>query len=262
MVDDNFLGPGTAGKRRAAAVAEEIQRRGLKIRYHISCRVNDVEESIMRTLQASGLISVSLGVESGVQRMLDTYNKNVTVEQNIGALQLLNKLQIPTLAYVIYFDPYTTLAEARQNLEFLKYIRGLPCVRFEKILFRKLIPISGTDLFDKIKADGLLRGNYLRGHHFSFKDPRVAVLADFMETIDLRFERVLQNEQFRRIRGMYEFKKGFEFVVADKAIELLGSARRWTKRDSLGRLNALLSAELRKAFGSDRSENTAQPAII
>ncbi len=260
FVDDNFLGPGLAGKRRAAAVAAEIRRRGLRIRYHISCRVNDVEDSTMRTLKESGLISVSLGVESGVQRILDTLNKNVTVEQNIAALQLLNRLGIPALAYIIFFDPYMTLAEAKENLEFLKYIRTFDNVRFERIVFRKLIPISGTDIFAKIRSDGLLRGNFLSGHHFVFKEKRVSALADFMETIDLRFERLLQNEKFRRIDGLYPLKEGFEFLFAEKAIELLASAR-WKKAEALRRLSELLNSELRRTFGSSRGETPVHSPI-
>jgi anaerobic magnesium-protoporphyrin IX monomethyl ester cyclase len=253
LVDDNFLGPGTVGKKRATAVAAEIQRRGLHIRYHVSCRVNDVEEPTMRALKDSGLISVSLGVESGVQRMLDTFNKNITVEQSIAAVQLLNGLGIPALVYIIFFDPYMSLAEARENVQFLKYVRSLDHVRFEPIIFRKLIPISGTAIFEQIRSDGLLRGNYLNGHYFAFKDRRVALLADFMETLDLRFERALQNEAFRQIDGLYEsFKAVFEFSVAEKAIDLLASAR-WKKEEAYAQLNNLLSTELRKTFGSGLS---------
>jgi 5-methoxy-6-methylbenzimidazole methyltransferase len=248
MVDDNFLGPGAAGKRRAAAIAAEIRRRGLKISYHISCRVNDVDEPTMRVLKESGLFSVSLGVESGVQRILNTFNKKTTVDQNVAALQVLQGLGIPTLAYIIFFDPYMTLAEVQENVQFLKALRGLDNVRFEAILFRKLIPISGTDLFERIRNDGLLRGNYLSGHHFVFQDRRVSLLADFMEEVDLRFEAALQNEQLRAVGGLYSVKHRLQFRLAEKAIELLASGR-FRKAERLRRLQELLVTELHQTFG-------------
>jgi radical SAM superfamily enzyme YgiQ (UPF0313 family) len=253
MVDDNFLGPGRRGKQRAVAIAEEIRRRKLSIRFHASCRVNDVDEPTMRALQEAGLISVSLGVESGIQRMLDTFNKNTTVEQNRDALTLLHRLHIPTLAYVIFFDPYTTLAEARENLNFLQEIRALDTVRFELILFRKLIPISGTTLFDRIRLDGLLKGNPLSGHSFRFRDRRVALLADFLETIDLRFESALQQDEFRQVEGIYAFKESFQFAMAASAIDLLASDH-GTDTERSRRLDALFRAGLRKAFGFSPSE--------
>ncbi|MFI5006240.1 MAG: B12-binding domain-containing radical SAM protein [Solirubrobacterales bacterium] len=257
MVDDNFLGPGRRGKQRAVAIATEIRRRRLSIRFHASCRVNDVDEPTMRALQEAGLISVSLGVESGVQRMLDTFNKNTTVAQNLAALTLLQRLSIPTLAYVIFFDPYTTLAEARENLQFLQTIRALDTVRFELILFRKLIPISGTTLFERIRRDGLLKGNPLSGHSFRFRDRRVALLADFLETIDLRFESALQHEEFRQIDGMYTLKESFQFVMAARAIDLLASGR-GMERDARRRLDGLFRTALREAFGFSPSE----PAVF
>jgi radical SAM superfamily enzyme YgiQ (UPF0313 family) len=249
MVDDNFLGPGRMGKRRAAAIAAEIQRRGLAIRFHASCRVNDVEEATMRVLKDAGLVSVSLGVESGVQRLLDAFNKGTTVEQNVTALHLLDRLEIPALAYIIFFDPYTTLAEARENVAFLRRIRQLDHVRFEDVVFRRLIPISGTELFARIRADGLLRGNCLTGHRFVFTDRRVGLLADFMELFDLRFERILQDGRFRRIEGLRGFKEKLQLDVADRAIDLLASSR-CSRTEASRRLDELLGAEMRGLFGT------------
>ncbi len=248
LVDDNFMGPGSLGQTRARAVAAEIKRRGLKIRYHISCRVNDVEECTMQSLKDSGLISVSLGIESGVQRILDTFNKNITVSQSITALQILQRLQIPTRVYIIFFDPYMTLAEAKENLHFLQYIRSFDNVRFENIIFRKLIPVSGTAIFEKLLADGMLRGNYLTGHYFVFKDSGVALLSNFMETIDSRCEKLFLKDEFKKIDGLYEsFKTVFEFAVMEKAIELL-EADRWKKSEAQIQLDNLLSKELRALF--------------
>ena len=248
MVDDNFLGPGAAGKRRAVAIADELLRRHLDIRFHASCRVNDVDEPTMRTLREAGLISVSLGVESGVPRMLATFNKNVTVAQNLAALELLERLDIPTLAYMIFFDPWSTLAEARENVAFIRRIRALKTVRFELILFRKLIPISGTDVFARIREAGLLRGDYLKGHRFEFVDERVALLAEFLETIDLRFESALQDERFRAVDGMYALKESLQLDLAEKAIAWFDSARR-VPRTARARLDGLLADELRRRFG-------------
>jgi radical SAM superfamily enzyme YgiQ (UPF0313 family) len=260
MVDDNFLGPGRAGKRRATAIAKEILRRRLPIQFHASCRVNDVDEPTMRILQEAGLISVSLGVESGVQRLLDTFNKNTTVEQNIAALKLLDRLSIRTLAYIIFFDPYTTLVEARENLDFLLSIRTLPNVRFELILFRKLIPVSGTELFEHIRGDGLLRGDAISGHWFVFRNPKVALLADFLESIDLRFEAALQNERFRGIDGMYALKESFQFLLAEKAIDLLASARA-QRPELLSCLNKMFRSKLREAFGFGLGEPIVSLAL-
>ena len=258
FVDDNFLGPGKVGRERAVKIAEEIKRRNLSIQYHLSCRVNDVDEPTVRVLKESGLFSASLGVELGVQRMLDTFNKNITVAQSYTALEILDKLGISIQVYIIFFDPYMTLAEVRENVRFLQAIRELENVRFEGVIFRKLIPISGTAIFDQLKHDKLLRGNYLAGHSFKFKDPLVAVFADFMETIDIRFERIYQDPAYRSINYLYElFKEQFEFSFAEKALDLIQGSR-MKRAEAFAKMNDLLSLELRRTF-SKREERVYVP---
>jgi anaerobic magnesium-protoporphyrin IX monomethyl ester cyclase len=243
FVDDNFMGPSANGRRRARAVAEEIERRGLDIAFHASCRVNDVDEETIRALQRAGLVSLSLGVESGVPRVLRTFNKHITPQQSLDAVSMLERLGIPTLVYIIYFDPYMTLDEALANLQFLVELRGHDNVRFEEIIFRGYIPVSGTPLFDQVRADGLLRGNYLDGHSFSFVDGRVAMLADFMERVDMRFERLFQRDAFRRINGLYSgFKEYFEFVIAERAIAILEASSAIDRPED--RLDQMLRQEL------------------
>jgi radical SAM superfamily enzyme YgiQ (UPF0313 family) len=236
LVDDNFLGPGRRGRKRASAIAGEILRRGLDLRFHASCRVNDVDEDTMRLLQRAGLFSVSVGVESGVPRQLETYNKRVTVRQSEQKLRLLDRLGIPTLAYVIFFDPYMTLDEVTTNVAFLRRVATLDHVRFEEIIFRRLIPISGTPLFDRIRDDGLLTGNYLTGHAFTFEDERVGQLSEFMETVDLRIERAFQEPEYRRVPGLYTaMKERVELDLADRCVEAI-------RRESEGGAAALGAA--------------------
>jgi anaerobic magnesium-protoporphyrin IX monomethyl ester cyclase len=253
FVDDNFLGPGKAGRKRAIAIAEEIKRRNIQIQYHLSCRVNDIDEATIRILNESGLFSVSLGVESGVQRMLDTFNKQISVDQSLRALEILNGLEISVQVYIIFFDPYMTLQEVRENVQFLQRIQSLDHIRFEGIVFRKLIPISGTTIFEQLKRDKLLRGNYLSGYSFRFRDPMVSVFADFMETVDLRFERIYQFAEYRNIDHLYEaFKEIFEFSFAEKALDLIEGSR-MKQAEAFAKLNDLLSVELRRTFSPDAS---------
>jgi anaerobic magnesium-protoporphyrin IX monomethyl ester cyclase len=250
IIDDNFMGPGRRGQRRAIEFADEIRRRGLDIRFHASCRVNDVYEPSIRALKDAGLISVSLGVESGVPRMLRTFNKHITPEQSLETVALLDRLEIRTLAYIIFFDPYMTLREVAENLEFLKRLRAFDNLRFEEIIFRKLIPVSGTPLFDQLRSDGLLRGDYLAGHSFVFVDRRVEVLADFMEEIDLRFERALQRDSFRLIKGFYSgFKENFEIDVAEQALAIVEGPQ-GNETETHDRLMQLLSCELHREFAT------------
>lgn len=259
IVDDNFIGPGRQGKARATAIAAELSRRSLPIRFHASCRVNDVDEPTMRALQDSGLISVSLGIESGLQRVLDTFNKHTTVAQNLVAVEMLDRLDLGVTVYFIFFDPYMTLAEARENIAFLKSLQTYPRVRFERVIFRKLIPVSGTAIFDRLDSDHLLRGNPFDGHYFEFRDWRVAFLSEFMEGIDLRGESVLSQKPFQNLRDLYLwYKTSFAFGLAEQAIDLLASTR-CNKAGARSELEHLLSNSLRSAFCTETDSTATTP---
>ena len=105
IVDDNFIGPRKQGKARATAIAAELKRRCLPVRFHASCRVNDVDENTMLVLKDSGLISVSLGVESGLQRVLDCFNKHTTVAQNSAAVESLDPAEYRSHSLLYLFRP-------------------------------------------------------------------------------------------------------------------------------------------------------------
>lgn len=60
--------------------------------FSISGRVNLVDEHLLITLREAGCTMVGYGIESGSQKMLDTMNKGVTVEQAKIAINLTKKI--------------------------------------------------------------------------------------------------------------------------------------------------------------------------
>lgn len=62
-------------------ITQQINRSGLKIKYSVNSRVDLRDNSIFKKLKESGCDTVSFGIESGSQKILDNVGKNVTVEQ-------------------------------------------------------------------------------------------------------------------------------------------------------------------------------------
>lgn len=91
--DDNFIGPGVKNRERVLRIIDEMKARKLDFTFTIECRVDEADEEILRMLKEVGLTRVFLGVESGVQRQLDTYNKKITVEQSRRAIELIRNLE-------------------------------------------------------------------------------------------------------------------------------------------------------------------------
>jgi len=142
FVDDTFFGPGLLGKERVREFSAEILRRNIKCKFKFECHVKDIEPEIFSLLKSAGLVRVFLGLESGVQQMLDRFNKMSTVEQNKKSLHILSELGIGVDIGFIMFDPYTTFEEVKQNLGFLKSIdtyRG-------PLMFQDMIIAKGSEM--------------------------------------------------------------------------------------------------------------------
>lgn len=153
FTDDNFFGLPGKGKGRAMKIGRLIMSRGLKFEYSVLCRVNDLDEGILRFLKLSGLKSLFVGFESGVDRALKTFNKGITADQNRKAVDLIKKVGIKCFPGFIMFDPYTTLDEVKQNLEFVEYAeRDSDLIKIDDLL-GSLQPFTGTSIKEKLEEE-------------------------------------------------------------------------------------------------------------
>lgn len=164
FVDDNFIGVGEKGKQRAREIAEALLREGIQVEFFISCRVTDVEEELFALLKRAGLSTVGLGIEAGNQRQLDTFNKGATVEDNKQAIRTLRKIGVEPGVGFIMADPYLTPAELVENVQFLKDVG----IKLSDLSFPlgELWLFDGTDILERLRAEGRVRGDYLKGYSY------------------------------------------------------------------------------------------------
>jgi len=167
FVDDNFIGGGEKSKRRAREISEALIKENIGVSFSLSCRVSDVEEELFALLKRAGLSAVCIGIESGNQRQLDTYNKGVTVEDNKRALHILRKVGVEPGIGFIMGDPYLTPAELLENMKFLKEMG----IKLSELSFPlgELWLFDGADILERLRAEGRVRGDYLRGYSYVAK---------------------------------------------------------------------------------------------
>lgn len=171
FLDDNFFGRGEVGVRRAWDFIEELRRRGLRIQFSIECRVDNVEEDLFKALRDAGCVEVRLGIESGVQRILDRYGKGTTVEKNREVLLKLKEWGLAAKIGFIPFDPTMSVEELMQNGEFLRSV-GNP----EAFNYNKIVVEVGTPLERLFEKEGRLIKPGPWKRDYTFDDPKVAVL--------------------------------------------------------------------------------------
>lgn len=144
--DDEFLLVGNQGIERVKLFANEIQRRNISIRFSIYSRSNCINDEIVRILVNSGLYCVFLGIESFSQSALDRLNKNLTVQENLNAINVLLEYGVHIRLGMIMFDRYTTPEEFHATLTTLKSVfSSKPELVFQSMFFSNvLIPLADT----------------------------------------------------------------------------------------------------------------------
>lgn len=108
-------------------------------------RVNQVDEDFLVLMKDAGCVKLFFGFESGSQRILDSMNKHITVEQCINAASLCHKLDIRFYSsYIVnYFD------ETEEDLKATEQL--IMITRPDSLAINKFSPIPGSVDYDKTK---------------------------------------------------------------------------------------------------------------
>ena len=145
IMDPLFMGH----RARLVAICDEIRRRGLTIRWGCDTSVNVIDPEIVRTIAAAGCYDLSLGIESGVQRLLDRVNKKIRLPKVVEAVHTIkahSDIQLEGL--FILGLPGETEAD---SLETIRFAKRLP---LDMAQFSILCPYPGSPLFEELAAAG------------------------------------------------------------------------------------------------------------
>ena len=144
--DDCFV----VDKKRVYKFCDLLDASGLDIKWSCCGRVTIVDEPLLRRMRASGCTSVSYGIESGSQEILDRYHKGAKVERAKEAIRATRAagLRCPTSFMLGSFGE--TRETAWETVEFCKDA-GIP---LQALMLTT--PYPGTPLYEEAKARGLI----------------------------------------------------------------------------------------------------------
>lgn len=176
FVDAEIFGSGKKGKKRVEEIADEIKRRGLRIRYSFNCRPEDISEKLFSYLKETGLSLVYIGLESGSQSQLDRWQRCSTVEIGKQAISVLKRLQINCQVGFILYDPWTSIGELIESLALIKEIKMVSLPLFVRAM--EIRP--GMPLEKRILNSAEIKHNKPFRYDYVFHDERVEMFRDIM----------------------------------------------------------------------------------
>jgi radical SAM superfamily enzyme YgiQ (UPF0313 family) len=114
----------TANKKRVTEICELILKRGIKMNWACETRVDlGSEESFIALMAKAGCKGIYVGAESGSQRMLDFYNKQIKVEQIMATCRHAKKHGIVTAMSLIVEHPRETWKDKFDTWKLIKLTR-------------------------------------------------------------------------------------------------------------------------------------------
>jgi len=169
--DDDFPLFGQVWRRWANEFVHELERTGLaqKVIWKMNCRADAVDRDLFIRMRDAGLYLVYMGLESGSEQGLETLHKQITVEQNIRAVNILKSIGLMFEYGFMLLDPSSTFESIRENIEFLRTILADGCL---PVTFCRMLPYDGTPIKDELVRTGRLRGDVCNPD-YDFLDPRI-----------------------------------------------------------------------------------------
>lgn len=124
--------------------ASEMKRRNLQTPFECISRADRVNEDVLRTLKELGCFRLWLGSESGSQRILDSMERGVTVEQIRIATKTARKYGIQTGLFVMLGYVEENIDDIEATIEHLKQTNP------DAFLTTVAYPIKGTGFYKKV----------------------------------------------------------------------------------------------------------------
>jgi len=195
--DDTF----TTNRKRVLELCREIKKRDLRFLWSCDTRVDVLDEELLIAMRQAGCQRLSLGVESGSDRILSNIDKKITASEIREAALLAKSVGIQVRFYMMLGNRGETEQTFRETLAFLDDVRP------HQYVFSCLSIYPGTrDFQDAVSAGWLDPKLYFEGDFQELKVPYDA---------DERTTKVM-NEWFHDHRGIQYFYR--EDVAAARAI--------------------------------------------
>lgn len=133
-------------KEQGIEICDEIISRGLnkKIVWTTETRVDRVDRELLEKMKEAGCRRILYGIESGVQKLLDTVQKNLTLEDIRRGVRYAREAGVQTVGFFMLGLPGETRELSLQTIEFAKSL-GLDFAKFALT-----VPFPGSKIYNDL----------------------------------------------------------------------------------------------------------------
>jgi len=217
--DDTF----TTSKKDVLEFCRLLQERHENKKFVWKCltNINCIDEEMLQSMKESGCRSLSIGIESGSDRILKLIKKQITTLRVREAVKLIKAKGFWVNAFFMAGLPQETERDIRQSIDLVKEIEP------DTVNLCTFTPYVGTELYDDVVRKGMIPAEdysiYDRiGHHSTFnyfsqdipKERYQVLLQEFLSVANFYTNRKtlrkarLKMQGLTREKVLYRLKQG------------------------------------------------------
>ena len=148
LLDDTF----TVEKTRFKEFCELLSEADFRITWSCNSRVDSVNDELLELMKAAGCHSISYGIESADEEMLERIKKRISLDQARTAIALTKKHGIICRASFMFGNPGETWETMKKSVQFA--LETMP----DFVVFNIIRPYPGTEVYEwACEMGGLLR---------------------------------------------------------------------------------------------------------
>ena len=111
----------------------------------IGIRVDNIDKDLIQIMERAGCYSISVGIESGVQRVLDLMKKNIKLEKIEEKIELIHSISsIRITGFFILGYPGESLLDMRKTIDFACKLK------IHRVGFFNFTPVPGTVVYNEL----------------------------------------------------------------------------------------------------------------
>ena len=111
--DDIF----TLDHKHVHAICDEIEKRGLDVKWVAQTRVDCIDRELVRRMKRAGCVGLSLGIESGNDRILVVLKKGFTRAQALEGIRICQEEGLMLRLLFMVGNPSETLQDAAETID-------------------------------------------------------------------------------------------------------------------------------------------------
>jgi anaerobic magnesium-protoporphyrin IX monomethyl ester cyclase len=161
FLDDTF----TINQQRILAIMDGLKK--MNLTWNCDARVNLLDKELIFKMVESGCRKMSIGVESGSERILELIHKNITLKQVRDAFRWCHEAHLETIEanFLIGAHPDETPEDLEETRGLIRELKP------QRLLASVIVPFPGTEVRNQMIERNLISSNDWRRYILMNEEP-------------------------------------------------------------------------------------------